>query len=112
MPPPTASDAGLQPERTRLAWRRTTLAITVVALLAVRMAVVTVGGPVGWTVAAVALLGWVAALWLTQRRIAAMATSRPAAVGRVLWMTALTILGYAVLGTLLLVLALAHSQSI
>ncbi|HEY2947374.1 MAG TPA: DUF202 domain-containing protein [Micromonosporaceae bacterium] len=96
-----ARDAGLQPERTRLAWRRTALAVTVVALLAIRLAVVRVGGPTGWAVAAVAMLGWIAALAVTQRRIAAMAASRPAAVARALPLTALTIIGYAVVGALL-----------
>ena len=96
-----ARDAGLQPERTRLAWRRTALAVTAVALLAIRLAVVRVGGPTGWAVAAAAMLGWIGALRVTQHRIAAMSASRPIAVGRALPLTALTIIGYAVVGAFL-----------
>lgn len=56
-------DPGLQPERTRLAWRRTTLAYTVAALLAARTAVQATGR--GGSTAAAALVGAVCALlWL------------------------------------------------
>jgi uncharacterized membrane protein YidH (DUF202 family) len=104
----TVRDPGLQPERTRLAWRRTALALTAVALLTVRLAVVKVGGPVGWAVAAVAMLGWVGALSVCQRRIVAMDAPRPAEADRTLPATALAILGYALLGGLLVVATAAR----
>ncbi|MFC0508403.1 DUF202 domain-containing protein [Micromonospora costi] len=63
-PPPR--DPGLQPERTRLAWRRTALAVTVVTVLAVRLAVS--GGPFGALVAGLAVLAWGAVLAICWRR--------------------------------------------
>ncbi|MER6914663.1 DUF202 domain-containing protein [Streptomyces sp. NPDC000594] len=63
-------DPGLQPERTRLAWRRTTLAFTVVGVLAVRQALMTGGEGTRGTVAlAAGALVWLALLALAHRRI-------------------------------------------
>ncbi|MFF2524257.1 DUF202 domain-containing protein [Streptomyces liangshanensis] len=73
-------DPGLQPERTRLAWRRTTLACTVVAVLAGRQAVHdggTTTGAIGITLTA---LVWLAFVALTHRRLLALATAQPRAM--------------------------------
>lgn len=94
-------DPGLQTERTRLAWRRTVLAVTVVAVLTVRMALTR--GTAGALVTALALAGWVAVVAVTNRRIAVMVRHRPGDAGRALPLSALAAIGYAVLGVILVV---------
>ncbi|MEU1125546.1 DUF202 domain-containing protein [Streptomyces sp. NPDC005899] len=81
-------DPGLQPERTRLAWRRTTLSCTVVALLAGRQ--VLHGGVSGAGVAALALTvpAWLLFLGVAHRRIAGTATAEPAPLSPRLAVTA------------------------
>ncbi|MDX3578204.1 MULTISPECIES: DUF202 domain-containing protein [unclassified Streptomyces] len=79
--PAPERDPGLQPERTRLAWRRTTLASTVSAVLAVKAALH--GGPSASGILAGALCCalWLAFLLLAHRRIHALAvSSSPAAL--------------------------------
>ncbi|MBA2812365.1 DUF202 domain-containing protein [Streptomyces sp. KM273126] len=70
-------DPGLQPERTRLAWRRTTLAGTVAAVLAAKTALH--GGPTAVGLLVCALCGalWLCFLALAHLRIRALATPRP-----------------------------------
>ncbi|WP_030294272.1 DUF202 domain-containing protein [Streptomyces katrae] len=70
-------DAGLQPERTRLAWRRTTLACSVTAVLALRQALRGSGSPVEVVGAAVIVLIWLAFLGLAHRRMRQLAAARP-----------------------------------
>ncbi|MFJ3912432.1 DUF202 domain-containing protein [Streptomyces vinaceus] len=70
-------DAGLQPERTRLAWRRTTLACSVTAVLALRTALRGSGSPVEVLGAAVIVLVWLAFLGVAHRRVRQLAAARP-----------------------------------
>ncbi len=73
----TDRDAGLQPERTRLAWRRTTLASSVVAVLALRQTLRGAGAPAEVAGAAAIALIWLVFLWVAHRRIRALAAGRP-----------------------------------
>ncbi|MGN9765884.1 DUF202 domain-containing protein [Micromonospora sp. SD12] len=96
-----ARDPGLQPERTRLAWRRTALALTVIMVLTVRLALTgpPAGGAFGALVAGAAVLGWGAALTVCWRR--ATGTGPAPGYGRSLPLIALATAGFALLGTLL-----------
>ncbi|MDT0318942.1 DUF202 domain-containing protein [Streptomyces millisiae] len=75
-------DPGAQPERTRLAWRRTTLAFALVVALAGRSLVVAdEGRPVALVAVAVAALLWVGFLVLAHRRLGELTDRRPGAAG-------------------------------
>ncbi|MFG2619819.1 DUF202 domain-containing protein [Streptomyces sp. NPDC048507] len=90
-------DAGLQPERTRLAWRRTTLACSVAVVLALRQALRGSGSPVQVGGTAVIALIWLAFLGVAHLRMRQLAAARPpglaprAAVGAVLCTVALAL---------------------
>jgi hypothetical protein len=92
-------DPGLQPERTRLAWRRTVPAMGVVAVLLVRMAFLL--GPGGALPAAAALAGWVACVAVAYRRGGRITAGKPAATDRTLVVLAMITAGYAALGVAL-----------
>ncbi|MET9257345.1 DUF202 domain-containing protein [Streptomyces sp. NPDC048182] len=66
-------DPGLQPERTRLAWRRTTLSGTVVAVLAGKAALKDGATPGALLAIALCCVLWLGFLYLTHRRIRALA---------------------------------------
>ncbi|MEU8569738.1 DUF202 domain-containing protein [Streptomyces pathocidini] len=78
---PAVRDPGLQPERTRLAWRRTTLACAVVAVLAGRLALygTLYGRGSAPRIAAAVLVALALAgfLWVAHGRIRALAAPRP-----------------------------------
>jgi uncharacterized membrane protein YidH (DUF202 family) len=92
---------GASAERTRLAWRRTTLASTAVTLLTIRLAARESATPLHVVAIVAGVVGWIALMVITQRRIRAMAADEPRRVGRALPATALVIAGYAVLGLIL-----------
>ncbi|MEU5916507.1 DUF202 domain-containing protein [Streptomyces sp. NPDC047141] len=75
--PAAARDPGLQPERTRLAWRRTTLSCTVVAVLAVKLTVSDQVTAKELTGLALSCLVWVAFLAVSHRRIRSLGATRP-----------------------------------
>lgn len=68
-------DPGLQPERTRLAWRRTTLSSTVAAVLAVKTALHGGASAAGIVVCALCCGLWLGFLLLAHRRIRVLAST-------------------------------------
>ncbi|MET9765406.1 DUF202 domain-containing protein [Streptomyces sp. NPDC006372] len=66
-------DPGLQPERTRLAWRRTTLSGTVATVLAVKTALHGGVSAPGIVACALACVLWLGFLGVAHRRIRALA---------------------------------------
>jgi uncharacterized membrane protein YidH (DUF202 family) len=96
------SDPGLAPQRTRLSWRRTLLALTVVGLLCVRLAVRKGIDTPDLLAAAGAMLLWVGALFVTYHRAGRMDRSRSESPGLALPLYAAASAGYAALGTILI----------
>ncbi|MEV0263346.1 DUF202 domain-containing protein [Streptomyces sp. NPDC050617] len=96
-------DPGLQPERTRMAWRRTTLSCAVAGVLAVRQALRS--GPDPLAVLAVALIALVflAFLGAANRRMHTLNAPRPPALSpRAAVAAAVCVIALAALGAGLL----------
>ncbi len=74
-------DPGLQPERTRLAWRRTTLACTVATALGVRAVLHDGASAADAVMCALCLLLWLGVLAVAHRRMTALSTARPRPLG-------------------------------
>ena len=93
---------GAQPERTRLAWRRTTLAFAVAAGLSVRSALRD-PGPAAYGAAALGALGWLAFLVVAHRRIRVLTDRDPAGTdGGPVRAAVLCVLTLAIVGAVLL----------
>jgi uncharacterized membrane protein YidH (DUF202 family) len=75
---PLERDPGLQPERTRLAWRRTTLSGTACAVLGVKSALHGGSSPTNLVACALCCVLWLGLLYLAHHRIRTLAsTDRP-----------------------------------
>jgi hypothetical protein len=90
-------DPGASPERTRLAWRRTSLSAAVVALLTVRPAFTPGAGPAEWLAAAAAMATWAGIAGVSLHRARDLRSRFPGPVPR-------SVRAYALLATALAVL--------
>ncbi len=97
-------DHGASAERTRLAWRRTALSVTVVGLLAVRPAFHPDAGPAHWITAALAALGWAAMVAIAYRRARALGKRPPHPGRRTITAYAMTTVALAVVAGLVVML--------
>jgi hypothetical protein len=92
---------GLQAERTRLAWRRTTLGTATVALLGVGRVVAAGGRPAAVVAIALTGLALLGILWLAHRRVRTLAAPLPAAASGAPAALALLVAAIALVGTML-----------
>lgn len=97
-------DPGASAERTRLAWRRTGLSATAVALLAARPAFAPGAGPGTQLAAAAALAGWAVLVALGYRRARGLDADPPRPGQRTITAYAAITVTFAILGTVLVTL--------
>ncbi|WP_330329615.1 DUF202 domain-containing protein [Streptomyces sp. NBC_00536] len=101
--PAPVRDPGLQPERTRMAWRRTTLSASVAAVLGLRQALRGPGTPVAVAATVLIVVVWLAFLGVAHRRMTELAAGRPprlaprVALAATLWTVALAVFAMAVI---------------
>ncbi|MFI7546314.1 DUF202 domain-containing protein [Actinoplanes sp. NPDC049599] len=98
------TDPGAAAERTRLAWRRTGLSATAVALLAARPAFTPDAGSLTYLVAAAALAGWAALVGLAYRRARGLSRTPPRPGQRTITAYAAITTCFVILGTVLVTL--------
>jgi uncharacterized membrane protein YidH (DUF202 family) len=96
-------DHGASAERTRLAWRRTVLSATVVALLMVRPALYS-SGATDWLMAGLAMACWAGVVGISYRRQRGLGTHPPHRGRRTIPAYALIIVTLAILGGLVVIL--------
>ena len=97
-------DPGASAERTRLAWRRTGLSATAVALLAARPSFTPDAGPGTHLAAAAALAGWAVLVGLGYRRARGLDADPPRPGQRTITAYAAITVTFAILGTVLVTL--------
>jgi uncharacterized membrane protein YidH (DUF202 family) len=95
-----ARDVGASAERTRLAWRRTALSATAVALLAVRPAFKPHAGMATILVTAVMMAGWAALVAIAYRRTRGLTVYPPRPGRRAIAAYALITVALALIGGL------------
>jgi hypothetical protein len=98
------SDPGASAERTRLAWRRTGLSATAVALLAARPAFTPGAGTATFLAAAAVMIGWAALVALGYRRVHGLDAWPPRPGRLTIRAYAGITIAYAVLGTMMVML--------
>lgn len=98
------NDPGASAERTRLAWRRTGLSASAIALLAVRPAFAPHAGAATVLVAALAMTGWAGLIALGYRRARGLGTQPPRPGRRVITAYALLTAGLAAIAGLVVLL--------
>lgn len=97
-------DHGASAERTRLAWRRTVLSATIVALLLVRPVFHRSAGTVAWVIAGLAMVGWAALIGISYRRQRGLGAAPPHPGRRTIPAYALIIVTLTILGGLVVIL--------